>query len=160
MQNGTPQPFSFYELTSAADGETSGQLTLDGNWDESYPVVGQSLIIAVQNTLAQSLNCSSQTYRPCTPIKRSNYPESESCGYKTIQQCTAVNYVQATYYNPSGDQMGQITVQGSSTSPSPFGCQQFVDAIGAGADVIAVGIPAFGAVSPILTLICDIVGGK
>jgi hypothetical protein len=153
---GTPQTFSFNELENSGHSfKTSGQLVLSGNWDNSDPAIGQALVVAIQNTIASTMSCQTDKYTSCV-VNREGVGIAEDCSPSTFQQCTVVNYLQATAYDPTGDQKGQITMNGSSTGVNGFDCHTFTDGFSGDFGILAVGMPELGAIGPLLTLLCDV----
>ena len=154
---GTPQSFTFNSLDSSRHSEkTPGQIVMSGNWDSDNADIGKALVVAVQNTLAKTISCQTESYTSCL-LKREGVGIALGCGPSTIQQCTAVNFLQAVAYDPTGNQKGQVTMDGSSSNANGFDCHTFTDTFSAGFGILAVGAPELGGVGPILTLICDIV---
>lgn len=128
---GSPQSFDFNASSGGGTAEkTSGQFLMYGNYPETD--MRNAMLLGLQTALSKSISCQTQSYTQCSNDKRD--PETgsvaspENCGAGTIQQCTVVNYLSAEVSDPSGNQKGSITMQGSSTPPpAGFDCGALMD---------------------------------
>jgi hypothetical protein len=156
---GTPQTFNYNGIEGGFESPLTGQFVMTGfaNGDQ-FSI--DAMLDVMNGAFQATKQCNTQPAEQCAGISgRSADPESGGvalgCDNIQLTQCTMVNFLQVTIFDPdTGDARAQVVMNASSEPDSDFPCDDLLGVINSGAAAADVDPLVAGALA-LVQVVCD-----